>query len=74
MNLIARPAGGWISDKFGRKLSLSIFIIGLSIGYYCLSLITSDWPIAGVIVLTMACSFFVQSGEGAQSAALNALH
>jgi len=65
MNLIARPAGGWISDKFGRKLSLSIFIVGLSIGYYCLSLITSDWPIAGVIVLTMACSFFVQSGEGA---------
>ena len=65
MNLIARPAGGWISDKYGRKRSLSIFIVGLSIGYYCLSLITSDWPIAAVIVLTMACSFFVQSGEGA---------
>ncbi len=65
MNLIARPGGGYISDKFGRKLSLSLFIVGLSIGYYCLSLITSDWPLAGVIVLTMACSFFVQAGEGA---------
>ena len=65
MNLIARPGGGWISDKFGRKLSLSIFIIGLSVGYYCLSLITSDWPIFAVIILTMCCSFFVQAGEGA---------
>lgn len=65
MNLIARPGGGWISDKFGRKLSLSIFIIGLVIGYYCLSLITSEWPIYAVIALTMCCSFFVQAGEGA---------
>ena len=51
--------------KFGRKLSLSIFIIGLSIGYYVMSLITSDWPIYAVIILTMCCSFFVQAGEGA---------
>ncbi len=65
MNLIARPGGGWISDKFGRKLSLSIFIIGLSIGYYILSLITQEWPIYAVIILTMCCSFFVQAGEGA---------
>jgi NNP family nitrate/nitrite transporter-like MFS transporter len=65
MNLIARPGGGWMSDKFGRKLSLSIFIIGLSIGYYVLSQITSEWPIYLVIILTMCCSFFVQAGEGA---------
>jgi len=65
MNLIARPGGGWISDKFGRKLSLSIFIVGLSIGYYCLSQISSDWPIYLVVILTMCCSFFVQAGEGA---------
>jgi NNP family nitrate/nitrite transporter-like MFS transporter len=65
MNLIARPGGGYISDKFGRKLSLSIFIIGLSIGYYVLSLITLEWPIYVVVILTMCCSFFVQAGEGA---------
>ncbi|MDC9728310.1 MAG: NarK family nitrate/nitrite MFS transporter [Methyloprofundus sp.] len=65
MNLIARPGGGYISDKFGRKLSLSIFIIGLAVGYYILSLITPEWPIYIVIILTMACSFFVQAGEGA---------
>ena len=65
MNLIARPGGGWISDKFGRKLSLTIFILGLSVGYFVLSQITSEWPVALAVVMTMVCSFFVQAGEGA---------
>ena len=65
MNLVARPGGGWISDKFGRKLSLTIFVLGLSAGYFVLSQITSEWPVALVVVLTMVCSFFVQAGEGA---------
>jgi len=65
MNLIARPGGGWISDKFGRKLSLTIFIIGLMAGYLCLSQVTSEWPIILTVTLTMTCSFFVQAGEGA---------
>lgn len=65
MNLIARPGGGWISDKFGRKLSLTIFILGLALGYFCMSLITPEWPVALAVVMTMACSFFVQAGEGA---------
>lgn len=65
MNLIARPGGGWVSDKFGRKLSLTIFILGLAIGYFVLSLITSEWPVLFAVAVTMMCSFFVQGGEGA---------
>lgn len=65
MNLVARPGGGWISDKFGRKLSLTIFITGLSVGYFIMSQITSEWPVALAVVMTMTCSFFVQAGEGA---------
>ena len=65
MNLIARPGGGLISDKFGRKKTLLILITGLAIGYFILSNITSAWPIWLAVVATMACSFFVQSGEGA---------
>ncbi len=65
MNLIARPGGGWISDKFGRKLSLTIFICGLSVGYFIMSQITSEWPVALAVAMTMFCSFFVQAGEGA---------
>ncbi|MBT9098323.1 NarK family nitrate/nitrite MFS transporter [Methylovulum psychrotolerans] len=65
INLVARPAGGWLSDKFGRKLSLSIFIAGLATGYFGMSLITPDWPIPLAVLLTMACSSFVSGGCGA---------
>lgn len=65
MNLVARPGGGWISDTFGRRKSLSIFIVGLAIGYFALSNITSAWPVALAVVAVMMCSFFVQAGEGA---------
>lgn len=65
MNLVARPTGGFFSDRFGRRKSLSILVIGLSIGYFVLSQITGTWPIFFAVIAVMFCSFFVQAGEGA---------
>ncbi len=65
MNLVARPGGGFFSDRFGRKKSLTLLIAGLAVGYFVLGNITSGWPIALAVIATMACSFFVQAGEGA---------
>jgi len=65
MNLVARPGGGWMSDKFGRKKTLSILIAGLAVGYMLLSQINSGWLIPFAVLATMVCSFFVQAGEGA---------
>lgn len=65
MNLVARPGGGWVSDKFGRKKSLAILLCGLMVGYGLMSQIGSSWPIALAVVAIMCCSFFVQAGEGA---------
>lgn len=65
MNLVARPGGGLFSDKFGRKKTLLILLAGLTIGYLMMSQITSGWMIALAVITTMACSFFVQAGEGA---------
>jgi len=65
INLIARPAGGWISDKFGRKLSLSVFVLGLSAGYFGMSLINASWSLIPAVIITMACSCFVSGGCGA---------
>ncbi len=70
MNLLSRPLGGWISDKFGRKKSLMILTVGLSMGYVAMALITSEWPLMLAVTVTMACSFFVQAGEGAVFAAV----
>jgi len=65
MNLVARPSGGWFSDRFGRRKSLTLLIAGLSVGYFVLSQVSSAWPVALAVIAVMCCSFFVQAGEGA---------
>lgn len=65
MNLAARPTGGYLSDKFGRKKTLSILIAGLAVGYVILAQIDSAWMIPLAVAAVLMCSFFVQSGEGA---------
>ena len=65
MNLMSRPGGGWLSDKFGRKSTLLILTAGLAIGYFVMSTVDSSWPLWLAVVAAKACSFFVQSGEGA---------
>ncbi len=65
MNLVARPSGGWLSDKFGRRRTMIILLAGLALGYLLMGQITSTWPIALAVIATMSCSFFVQAGEGA---------
>lgn len=65
MNLVARPGGGYMSDRFGRRRSLSVFILGLTVGYFVMSQISSDWPVALAATAVILCSFFVQAGTGA---------
>ncbi|MBY4676358.1 NarK family nitrate/nitrite MFS transporter [Marinobacterium arenosum] len=65
MNLVARPTGGHLSDKIGRRKALSVLIAGLAVGYLVLSQIDSSWWIPAAVIATMCCSFFVQAGEGA---------
>ncbi|MCL9774641.1 NarK family nitrate/nitrite MFS transporter [Vibrio methylphosphonaticus] len=65
MNLMSRPGGGWISDKFGRKSTLLILTAGLAAGYFMMGQVNSEWPLWVAVCAAMACSFFVQAGEGA---------
>ncbi|MCB1960570.1 MAG: MFS transporter, partial [Rhodocyclaceae bacterium] len=65
MNLMSRPGGGWISDRFGRKKTLLILTAGLAGGYALMALTNASWPLWVAVVVAMACSFFVQAGEGA---------
>lgn len=64
-NVIARPAGGWLSDKIGRKLSLTLFSAGLAGGYLLMALISPQWSIVLTVVVTLVCSIFMQAAEGA---------
>lgn len=65
MNLVARPGGGLLSDKFSRRGTMLILILGLAAGYFTLSMIGSAWPLWLAVAATMCCSLFVQAGEGA---------
>lgn len=65
MNLMSRPGGGWLSDRFGRKPTLLILTAGLAVGYFLMAMVDSQWPVWLAVIAAMACSFFVQSGEGA---------
>jgi len=65
MNLVARPGGGYISDKLGRRKALSICVIGSGLGYFSLSQITPEWPLLFAVIAVIFCSLFVQAGAGA---------
>lgn len=65
MNLMSRPGGGWLSDKYGRKPTLLVLTAGLAVGYALMALVDSSWPLWLAVAAAMLCSFFVQSGEGA---------
>ncbi len=65
MNLASRPGGGLISDKLGsRKNTMAILTAGMAIGYLMLGQVNGGWWLPLAVLLTMACSFFVQAGEG----------
>jgi NNP family nitrate/nitrite transporter-like MFS transporter len=65
MNLIARPGGGWVSDRVGRRKSMSIILAGLAAGYLFMSQITAEWPLIIAFTAVIICSLFVQAGCGA---------
>ncbi len=65
MCLLARPVGGLISDRFGRKRTLTVLLAGIAVGYFLMSRIDSHWPIALAVVVTALCAAFVLAGAGA---------
>jgi len=65
MCLVARPIGGMISDKLGRKPTLLTMLTGLIIGFGFMSQINGEWPIYLAVIVTVFCAMFVLGGAGA---------
>lgn len=66
VNLFARPLGGLISDLMSnRKLVMSIYMLGIALGFLGMAFINAAWPIWIAVLITVFCSVFVQGAEGA---------
>jgi NNP family nitrate/nitrite transporter-like MFS transporter len=65
MCLIARPLGGHISDRFGRKRTLLVMLTGLLATFLLMSRIDSAWSVAAAAGVTALSAAFVLGGAGA---------
>ncbi len=66
VNLVARPLGGLVSDRFGnRRFVMSAYMFGIGIGAALMGLLDSSWPLVIAICFTILFSVFVQGAEGA---------
>jgi MFS transporter, NNP family, nitrate/nitrite transporter len=66
----ARPIGGWLSDKFGRRRVLTWCLAGTAAGYFAMSNMGVETGIVFAVTATFICSLFVNAGNGAVYAML----
>ena len=65
MNLIARPAGGILSDRIGRRRSLLLLFAGIAGSFLLLGQVSAQWAVALVVANTLLCGLFAKGGSGA---------
>ncbi|MCH8503952.1 MAG: MFS transporter [Ectothiorhodospiraceae bacterium] len=66
VNLVARPAGGRVSDRMGnRRFVMLSYMFGIGLGFIFMGMLNESWPLIVAIAITIGCSVFVQGAEGA---------
>lgn len=65
LNLFARPGGGWLSDRIGRKLTLVIVFSGIATSFLLLGQVDKAWPVWMVVSMTIIGGIFSKAGSGA---------
>ncbi|MBI3771737.1 MAG: MFS transporter [Gammaproteobacteria bacterium] len=65
LNLMARPGGGWVSDRIGRRRTLIIVFAGITASFLMLGMLSKEWPVWLAVVLTICGGIFSKMGSGA---------
>jgi len=66
----ARPGGGWLSDRFGRRPVMLVCLAGTAFGYLAMSFMSPTMGVVFSVAATFCCSLFVNGGNGAVYAML----
>lgn len=64
-NFIARPLGGILGDKYGRKPIMIITLLGSGAGYFAITQINGTWSLSAAIIVTVLIGLFLMAGNGA---------
>jgi MFS transporter, NNP family, nitrate/nitrite transporter len=84
VNLFARPLGGLLSDKMkNRKTTMLVYMVGITLGFLGMAniadygaggelvpMVNETWWVGVAVLITVACSMFVQGAEGATFAVI----
>ncbi|QCU90236.1 NarK family nitrate/nitrite MFS transporter [Thiomicrorhabdus sediminis] len=65
INLVARPGGGWISDRFGRRRTLLVIFAGITASFLFLGNVDKSWSVELVVAITIIAGIFSKAGSGA---------
>jgi len=65
INLFARPGGGYISDKFGRRKTLIVVFAGITASFLLLGTVDKSWAVELVVGVTIIAGIFSKAGSGA---------
>jgi NNP family nitrate/nitrite transporter-like MFS transporter len=64
-SLIARPLGGWMGDRLGRKPIMIVSLAGSAFGYFALYMIGPQWSVGTATAIVVIVGFFLMAGNGA---------
>jgi MFS transporter, NNP family, nitrate/nitrite transporter len=64
-SLIARPLGGLLGDRIGRRPIMIVSLAGSALGFASIAFINAQWPLWAAMVVVIAAGFFLMAGNGA---------
>jgi NNP family nitrate/nitrite transporter-like MFS transporter len=64
-SLIARPLGGLLGDKFGRRPIMIVSLAGSAAGFFAINQIGAGWPLWAVMAVVFTAGVFLMAGNGA---------